>query len=217
MSRPLTPTHGQVQDAEGHQHVEIFPTLKQSLAASVANGSAQDDPKDPGQENDVQPAKPRRASPPISLTIPKLASPPETALAALRYLPIPVLVLSSLKTVILANEAMGRFLRIGEHQGENQEIYDEEEEAPNVEEALYGQTLSQIGVEMLQNGQPLWVNWDVRRCYFGAELLSVLSTNALIEVPRWPGRRAVFRRIVHGEFGCTPSSNKRTAKWCETK
>ena len=212
MSRFLTPIYGLVQDAGGHENVETFPTLKQSLAASVANGSTQDDLKDLEQDNDVQPAKTRRASPPISLTIPKLASPPETALAALRYLPIPVLVLSSLKTVILANEAMGRFLRIGRHQVENEEIHEEEEDAPNVEETLYGQTLSQIGVEMLQNGQPLWVNWDVRRCHSGEDLLSILFTNAPIEVPRWPGRRAVFRRAENDEFCCPPGSNKRTAK-----
>ncbi|KYK58262.1 hypothetical protein DCS_05275 [Drechmeria coniospora] len=39
-------------------------------------------------------------------------SPGQLAFSALRYLPMPVLVLNSLETVVLANEAMGRMLGI---------------------------------------------------------------------------------------------------------
>ena len=128
----------------------------------MANGTTQDELEDQGrvQGGALHPPKSRRLSPPVALTIPKLVSPPETALKALRYLPTPVLVLSSLKTVVLANDAMGRLLGFGDHRAENEED-DVEVEVPDVDAVLQGQTLSQIGVEMLQSGQPIWVNWEV--------------------------------------------------------
>jgi len=69
----------------------------------------------------------------------------EMAFAALRYLPIPVIVLTSLKTIALANEAMGRLL--GLHRG-----------TASVTDALSGQTLSQIGIDMVQDGMLLRSN-----------------------------------------------------------
>ncbi len=83
-----------------------------------------------------------------------------TAFTALQYLPVPVIVLSSLKTVELANEAMARLLGI--------ELGSSPEQgtgaAPGARRAtdmLRGQTMSQVGIDLIQDGAPLWVNWAV--------------------------------------------------------
>jgi PAS domain S-box-containing protein len=80
-------------------------------------------------------------------------SPGQLAFSALQYLPVPTLVLNSLKTVVLANEAVGRML------GVVQDDVDEEDASTTLER-LRGQTLSQIGIDMLQDGQPVWVTWE---------------------------------------------------------
>jgi hypothetical protein len=51
-------------------------------------------------------------SSPLSIRIPSGPSVTDVALTALQYLPMPVLVLSSEKKVVLANEALGRLLGI---------------------------------------------------------------------------------------------------------
>ncbi|KAH0829440.1 ethylene receptor [Fonsecaea pedrosoi] len=74
----------------------------------------------------------------------------EVALAALATLPTPILVLSSLKTVLLANSAVGRLL--GAEQ--NDPDFD-------VTDFLKGQTLSQLGIDMVSDGGvPIWVSWE---------------------------------------------------------
>jgi len=78
----------------------------------------------------------------------------EIALAALQYLPTPLLVLSSLKTIVLANEAMGRLLGLWDG---NDDRSDSNESTTGV---LNGQTLSQIGVDMISDGVPVWVSWE---------------------------------------------------------
>src|SRR5579862_8278995 len=84
----------------------------------------------------------------------------EVALSALQYLPTPVLVLSSLKTVILGNEAVGRLLGLDVAGAlESVEIGDGGQPL-SVTDVLRGQTLSQIGVDMLQDGRPVWVSWE---------------------------------------------------------
>ncbi|VUC35990.1 unnamed protein product [Clonostachys rosea] len=96
----------------------------------------------------------RTASPsPLRLPMPAI-SPGQLAFSALQYLPVPTLVLNSLKTVVLANEALGRML--GLVQDNVTEI-----EASTTLERLRGQTLSQVGIDMLQDGHPVWVTWEV--------------------------------------------------------
>ena len=175
MSKTPTPDHGLVDNELRHEDVETYSTLKQSFAASIANGSAQRELEGRGHGGAVRPKKPRRTTPPVALAIPKLPSPSAISLEALHYLPTPVLVLSSLKTVILANDAMGRLLGFEGYRVGNPELVDREEKAPDVEEVLHGQTLSQIGVEMLQNGQPIWVNWEVSYCPFQDRAFEALS------------------------------------------
>jgi len=62
----------------------------------------------------------------------------DIALTAMQYLPIPVLVLNSLKTVVLANGSFGRLVA----ESKNAEPSDSQ----TVSESLVGQTLSQIGM-----------------------------------------------------------------------
>lgn len=82
-------------------------------------------------------------------------SPAELALSALQYLPYPLVVLSSLKTVVMANDAMGRLLGL-----EDQDDDTVGEQGICGVDRLQGQTLSQMGIDMLQDGRPVWVTWD---------------------------------------------------------
>lgn len=81
---------------------------------------------------------------------------PSTAtasLTALQYLPVPVLVLSSEKTVVLANEAMGRLLDI---EFESTALHDF-----SISEVLQDKTMGDLGIDILQNGSPVLVTWEV--------------------------------------------------------
>ncbi|KIX93076.1 uncharacterized protein Z520_11133 [Fonsecaea multimorphosa CBS 102226] len=82
--------------------------------------------------------------------LPQLPMATELALAALATLPTPILVLSSLKTVLLANSAVGRLLGA-----------DQDDPDFNVNDFLKGQTLSQLGIDMVSDGGvPVWVSWE---------------------------------------------------------
>lgn len=73
---------------------------------------------------------------------------------------MPLLVLSSQKTVVLANEAIGRLLGL-----EVNAIVEDEDRGPtavlSVTDFLCDYSMSQLGIDVLQNGSPIWVNWDV--------------------------------------------------------
>ncbi|KAF4984622.1 hypothetical protein FDECE_17047, partial [Fusarium decemcellulare] len=71
---------------------------------------------------------------PFRLTMPSI-SPGQLAFSAMQYLPVPTIVLNNLKTVVLANEAMGRMLGIVTEDSD-------EEDASATIEHLRGQTLS---------------------------------------------------------------------------
>ena len=88
------------------------------------------------------------------IDIPQTPAAAEVALAALQYLPTPLLVLSSLKTIVLANEAMGRLLGLGDATD------DDNTSNESTTDVLKGQTLSQIGVDMVSDGVPVWVSWE---------------------------------------------------------
>lgn len=85
----------------------------------------------------------------MHLDLPHLPMATEIALAALSTLPTPLLVLSSLKTVILANAAVGRLLGV-----------EQEDVDGTITDLLKGQTLSQIGIDMISDGVPIWVSWE---------------------------------------------------------
>lgn len=80
-------------------------------------------------------------------------SPAQLAFSALQYLPVPTIVLSSLKTIVLANDAIGRMMGL---------VPDDSSEGDTsaAVDKLRGQTLSQVGIDMLQEGRPVWVTWE---------------------------------------------------------
>lgn len=78
------------------------------------------------------------------------------ALTALQYLPMPVLVLNSLMSVVLANEAMGRLLGIDPSELEN-----EDGPVATITDILQGQHMSNLGVEILAHGSPILISWEV--------------------------------------------------------
>lgn len=77
-----------------------------------------------------------------------------TSLTALQYLPVPLLVLSSLKTVVLANEAMGRLLGI--------DFESTAFHGLSITEVLRDKSAGDLGIDILQNGSPILVSWEVR-------------------------------------------------------
>ncbi|GAB0143973.1 hypothetical protein EsHS_00004470 [Epichloe bromicola] len=89
---------------------------------------------------------------PLRLPIPAI-TPGQLAYSAMQYLPVPVLVLNSLKTVVLANEAMGRMM------GLISEATSQEDSIAAFNQ-LRGKSLSQVGVDMLQDGRPVWITWE---------------------------------------------------------
>ncbi|THY75273.1 hypothetical protein D6C87_00535 [Aureobasidium pullulans] len=99
-------------------------------------------------------------SSPLSIRIPSGPTMSETAFAAMQYLPMPLLVLSSEKTVVLANEAMGRLLGIDlqlpavDSAGSN-----EQEDASSASDILGGVPMDSLGMDLLQNANPVWMRW----------------------------------------------------------
>ncbi|KIW03976.1 uncharacterized protein PV09_04809 [Verruconis gallopava] len=77
------------------------------------------------------------------------------ALTALQYLPMPVLVLDSLKAVVAANEAMGRLLGI-----DPSELANDDGPVATVTDVLQGSHMSQLGIEILVHGSPILISWD---------------------------------------------------------
>ncbi|KAI9840558.1 MAG: hypothetical protein M1837_001538 [Sclerophora amabilis] len=97
----------------------------------------------------------------LSNAVPNVSSTPDVALASLQYLPVPVVVLCSRKTVLLANEAMGRLLGLDRNTtvASDNGNWTDGAASSSVTDILAGQTLSQLGVDMLQAGKPVQVDW----------------------------------------------------------
>ncbi|KAI3338239.1 hypothetical protein F4824DRAFT_509463 [Ustulina deusta] len=101
-----------------------------------------------------------------------MISPAQLAFSAMQFLPVPLLLLDSLKTIVLANDAMGRLLGfIGEspirHQGSR-----------SVSDILKGKTLSQIGVDILKDGDPMRLSLDSFLEGLKAEMRSTHATES---------------------------------------
>ena len=183
----------------GRLDVQAYPTLKKSLSASLSMSSRSpsrskspairdhvpeiDDQHD-GAAGSPEASKTHHS---LSLKIPKQRPAAEAALKALRYLPTPLLVLSSYKTIVLANEAMGRLLGLSVDSLRAETQNEEDEEELDTPDLLLGQSLSQIGVDMLQGGQRIWVSWEVAGLS-PREYYVVLISGT--EIPRQLGRRA---------------------------
>lgn len=144
-----------------------FSTLKEALSASFPHTPQPTSPTSQDlridQSNgDVQSSHADTGRASLFLNMPpKLHNAAEVAFAALQYLPTPLLVLSSLKLVVLANEAFGRLLGLDTLQESPTTAGNEEKEQILVSEMLRGQSLSQIGIDMVQDGQQVWVSWEV--------------------------------------------------------
>lgn len=112
--------------------------------------------------SNMSPIKEKRSASasPLRLTMPFI-TPGQLAFSAMQFLPVPLLVLNNLKTVVLANEAMGKMLGMV---GDSPPPMDD---PAVISESLRGQTLSQIGIDMVQDGRPVWVSWE----YFLDELV----------------------------------------------
>lgn len=91
----------------------------------------------------------------LHLDIQRFRTPAEIAMSALQYLPYPLLVLDNMKTLVMANEAMGRLLGIDDDDGDTRS-----DDGLTPVDKLRGKTLSQLGIDMLSDGRPVWVTWD---------------------------------------------------------
>ena len=96
------------------------------------------------------------------------------SITALQYLPIPLLVLSSQKTVILANEAMGRLLGIGFKSAASQEC--------TITEFLRDKRMTDLGIDILQHHAQSTIPWEVRLVWNNSIINYV--ANMLIGLPR---------------------------------
>ncbi|KAH6657343.1 hypothetical protein BKA67DRAFT_514537 [Truncatella angustata] len=125
---------------------------------------------------------------PFKLALPYV-SPGQLAFAAMQFLPVPVLVLNNLKTVVLANEAMCRLLGMVTDATEPQDV-------TSIVDQLRGQTMSQVGIDLLQDGRPVWISWD--------ELLDSLVTDGLTKAAEYMTRPPSPDGAVPGEL--TPTT-----------
>jgi PAS domain-containing protein len=111
----------------------------------------------------------------LHLRIPGMASPGEIAMAAMQYLPYPLMVLNTMKTIVMANESMGRLLGIGDEGATR-------DDEMSVLDRLRGKTLSQMGIDMLQDGRPIWVVWDSFLDAIGEEKGGIGDESSISEV-----------------------------------
>lgn len=102
----------------------------------------------------------RRAS--LSIRMPPPQSQAGLAFTALQYLPMPVMVLSSTKHIVLANEAICRLLGIDldEAEDDEDEPRTEEQDVESTAEILQGKTLGELGIDLLQGGNAVFVSWE---------------------------------------------------------
>lgn len=119
-----------------------------------------------GDEEASSPAKSwRRAS--MSIRIPPPAQTADLAFTAMQYLPMPVLVLSSAKTIVLANESMGKLLGIDPTITNEDSKADpnalntvETNEIRSATDILYGLTLTELGIDLIQGVNPVFMAWE---------------------------------------------------------
>ena len=99
---------------------------------------------------------------PMSMRLPPTPSVTETAFTALQYLPMPVLVLSSEKNIIIANEALGRLLGVDLQQSvaKQEDYVQENQNVMSATDVLHGVSMGALGMDLLQNATPVWISWD---------------------------------------------------------
>ncbi|EOD49010.1 putative histidine kinase hhk6p protein [Neofusicoccum parvum UCRNP2] len=157
--RRSTPPLDLSADASHAQHrrdaVESRPSTQRTPMSLAVNDLSE--PSGYFDLHDKDPPSPGSAhSEPLSIMMPPTPTTTSMALAALQYLPVPLLVLSSLKTVVLANEAMGRLLDLDRSANDEKD----RDSVQTVTDKLHGQTMSELGIDMLQDGSPIWISWE---------------------------------------------------------
>ncbi|PIA93074.1 Hybrid signal transduction histidine kinase J [Cercospora beticola] len=108
----------------------------------------------------------RRGANRLNIRIPPAQLKADMAFTALQYLPMPVMVLSSQKSVVLANEAMGRLLGI-DPEPKSDELDEDltplqrlaSRDIRSATDILYGVTIEELGMDLLQNGGAVFISW----------------------------------------------------------
>lgn len=156
----------------------------------------------------------RRAS--LSIRIPPNQATTDMGFTALQYLPMPVLVLSSAKTIVLANEAMARLLGIDVFHDDENLGADEEMEDPTgtpepktASEILGGVTLTELGLDLLQGGNPVFVSW--------AEFLETLVDDASRAQNATTQLNTFHNRGLDKDTTSRPGSHKRSASQASSR
>lgn len=170
---PVTMNHNLLAESPLHRkHVSDSPRTPPTDESKTRRPELQMDSSPPGSQESIHaqrdgssapsPAGRRfireintdrsQSSSPFRLQMPYI-TPGQLAFSTLQFLPVPVLVLNNLKTVVLANEAMGRLM------GMSSDSNDSDDLARGVG-SLTGQSLSQVGIDMLQNGRPVFIAWE---------------------------------------------------------
>ncbi|PNS20434.1 Histidine protein kinase 1 [Sphaceloma murrayae] len=101
----------------------------------------------------------------MSIQLPPSHTAMDMAFTALQYLPMPLLVLSAAKTVVLANEAIGRLFQIDpqqrhDHSADQDGLTRVDSGFRSATDVLFGVSLGALGIDILQNGSPIWVTWE---------------------------------------------------------
>lgn len=127
----------------------------------------------------------------MSIQMPPSQTAMDMAFTALQYLPMPLLVLSSDKTIVLANEALGRLFGINSTLTAPSDTSSIDthgltrvDSGPlSATDILYGVSLGSLGIDLLQNGTPIWVTWDEFLESLLSDALAERDTPANLEVP----------------------------------
>ena len=165
-SRPLPRDSPSAIDQE-EQH--IYPTLKQSLSAAtrppVLRHRSKSDPSisrlSSGHESEIHEGRLRPTRSSFKIGFPAPTATAELAFVALQCLITPLLVLSSSKTLVLANDAMRSLLAWDAFDGYQNNPKNDNQGEFKEEDTLYGLSLSQVGIELVQEENQEWPRWEV--------------------------------------------------------
>ena len=113
------------------------------------------------QDDSVHNDQPKPSTTSLNTNLPTSSVTAELAFTALQHLSIPMLVLSSSKTVVLANGAMRHLLSGDAVDGYESILDGGNGDLSAVGDTLYGLSLSQIGIELIREGYQDWVDWEV--------------------------------------------------------
>lgn len=113
----------------------------------------------------------------LQLGIPGFRSSADIALVAMQYLPTPLIVLNNSKTVVLANDAMGRLMALDDNEEDEDYMSDDGKSSTD---RLRGKTLTQIGIDVIQDGRyvvQVLVSLDIS--------LTLTGPSGLNGIPYW--------------------------------